>query len=222
MIPDAAALREVLRAWPTLEHPALPGRTNHLRAGVCVPLRWRGDRLECVVTLRPTSLGRHGGEVSFPGGRPEAGEALAETALRECEEEIGLRPVEVLGRLASMPIYTSDWRLEPWVGVVEGEPVGSPDEVEQVLTLDVGAILAEGSVETVTVSGRGQTFDMPIYRPGGFVMFGATALTFTELLAAAARAAGVAPPGPRPSALPWQHLLTHGARAALLGGPVSG
>ncbi|MEA2333659.1 MAG: hypothetical protein QOG40_149, partial [Solirubrobacteraceae bacterium] len=44
-----------------------------------------------VLTRRRADLRRHAGEISFPGGRQDSEDAdLAETALREAEEEIGL------------------------------------------------------------------------------------------------------------------------------------
>lgn len=209
-----AEIAAALATYPWREVPALPGRTNHLRAGVCVPLRWEDGALRCVLTLRPRSLGRHGGEVSFPGGRPEGGESLEETATRECHEEIGLAPREVLGRLSSMPIYTSDWRLEPFVARIEGAPRGQEGEVEEVLELDVSRLLRDRTVEVVEVVGRGQTFAMPIFRPGEYVMFGATALTFAELLGVLSRGEALRPV---PSRLRWEDILAAGARASISG-----
>ena len=101
-----------------------------MRAGVLVPLRWRGG-LSCTLTLRPGKLRRHGGEVSFPGGRREPEDvSLEATALREAREEIGLTSARVLGRLSSMPVYTSDFRLEPFVAEVPSDAVWTPDPVE--------------------------------------------------------------------------------------------
>ena len=82
----AAALAEHVRK----DMAALPGRHNTLRAGILVPLVWRGE-LECVLTERCAKLRHHGGEVSFPGGRPEPDDVdLAATAVRETHEEIGV------------------------------------------------------------------------------------------------------------------------------------
>ena len=64
------------------------GATN---AAVLVPLYLDHGRLHAVFTRRQDDLRRHPGEISFPGGRYDEGEAdLRETALREANEEIGL------------------------------------------------------------------------------------------------------------------------------------
>jgi 8-oxo-dGTP pyrophosphatase MutT (NUDIX family) len=54
-----------------------------------------------VLTRRPTRPGRHSGQWALPGGRAEAGETASMTALRELEEEVGLRAgaEDVLGVL---------------------------------------------------------------------------------------------------------------------------
>lgn len=210
---DGDELAAALAARPRREHPALPGRTNHLRAGVAVPLRWTPDGVSCVVTLRPTVLGRHGGEVSFPGGRPEPGEDLVATALRECAEEIGVRPHRVFGHLASMPIYTSDWRLEPVVVAIDGALRPDPGEVAEVHELDVLAIARAGVIEAVRVEADGGVFDMPVYRPGGWLMYGATALTFTELVTVVADVLGLPAPRFVPSPLGWREVVARRARA---------
>ena len=59
-------------------------------AAVMMLLIGPSDALEIVLTLRAAHLKQHAGQVSFPGGKPDAGdESLLHTALRECEEEIG-------------------------------------------------------------------------------------------------------------------------------------
>jgi 8-oxo-dGTP pyrophosphatase MutT (NUDIX family) len=88
---DLAALREFLP-------------TQLSRAAVLVPVVERDPELTVLLTRRASHLKHHAGQVSFPGGRIEAGDPGPwEAALREAEEEIGLRPEYV--RLAG---YLSD------------------------------------------------------------------------------------------------------------------
>jgi 8-oxo-dGTP pyrophosphatase MutT (NUDIX family) len=89
-------------------------------AAVLVPLVLREAGLQVLLTRRAEHLRDHPGQVSFPGGRVEPGDAdAADTALRESEEEIGLprASVEVLGRL---PVYTTvtQYLITPVVAVV--------------------------------------------------------------------------------------------------------
>lgn len=210
---DDVATALAQRGW--LEHPRLPGRTNHRRAGVCVPLRF-GARLEALATLRPPSLRRHADEVSFPGGKPEPDDqGLEHTARRETAEELGLHRLQILGRLSSMPVYTSEFRLEPFVAAIDpDEPiVPDPGEVAEVLTVDLDAVLSSGVIEGVTIDREGARFVMPVFRPGGHVMFGATALSLAELLEVLADVAGIAAPEVEPGDLDWRDLLTRKAAA---------
>ena len=65
--PSPAEVGEALRRYVPMDIPALPGRTNHLRAAVVIPLLWRAE-IEVVLTVRTTRLRQHAGEVCFPGG----------------------------------------------------------------------------------------------------------------------------------------------------------
>jgi 8-oxo-dGTP pyrophosphatase MutT (NUDIX family) len=74
---------------------------------VLMPLVMRADGLHMLLTRRTEHLRDHAGQISFPGGRSEPGDAdAAATALREAEEEVGLDPAlaEVIG---SLPTYTT-------------------------------------------------------------------------------------------------------------------
>jgi 8-oxo-dGTP pyrophosphatase MutT (NUDIX family) len=90
------------------------------RASVLVPIVTRPDALTMLFTRRTAHLKTHSGQIAFPGGGAEAGDASAEaTALREAHEEIGLDParVELLGRLSDYHTRT-DYRVTPVVGLV--------------------------------------------------------------------------------------------------------
>jgi 8-oxo-dGTP pyrophosphatase MutT (NUDIX family) len=90
-------------------------------AAVLVPLIRRGSKLNVLFTQRTAHLADHAGQISFPGGRTEAGDASAEeTALREVEEEIGLPRdrVDVLGVLPDYFVVTG-FRITPVVGCID-------------------------------------------------------------------------------------------------------
>ena len=89
-------------------------------AAVLVPLTLFKDEWHVLFTRRTDRVESHKGQVSFPGGACDEGEVTPEeTALREAEEEIGLRPadVRVLGRLSQL-ITISSFRVSPIVGVI--------------------------------------------------------------------------------------------------------
>ena len=137
--PDEAALRALLRARLAGTRPGdgsderflgLPPeqsrRFRHLApatltpAAVLVPIIDHPEQLTVLLTERAPDLRHHPGQVSFPGGRFEPGDADAvAAALRETEEEIGLerRYVEVLGFLPDHVIFTG-YRVTPVVGLV--------------------------------------------------------------------------------------------------------
>src|SRR5688572_13416468 len=84
-------------------------------AAVLVPLVNRPGQVHLLLTQRTAHLDDHAGQISFPGGRVEAGDASREeTALRETEEEVGLprAAVAVLGRLPNYEI-PSGFRITP-------------------------------------------------------------------------------------------------------------
>ena len=141
-----------------------------------------------VLTERPSYDGHHSGEVSFPGGKAEPGDAdEAATALREAAEEIGLDPVagavRVVGRLGVVFIPVSDFRIVPVVAIAERPPVlvASPSEVVRILTPPVDAFLPDAPIEIVerTIG------DWPIryggFRIDGLHVWGATARILGQL-----------------------------------------
>jgi 8-oxo-dGTP pyrophosphatase MutT (NUDIX family) len=89
-------------------------------AAVLIPLTIVNEEWHLLYTRRTDHVQSHKGQVSFPGGACDEGETTPEeTALREAEEEIGLRPedVTILGRLSQLITITS-FRVSPIVGVI--------------------------------------------------------------------------------------------------------
>jgi 8-oxo-dGTP pyrophosphatase MutT (NUDIX family) len=159
-------------------------------AAVLVPL-YEDDAgaLHAVFTRRRHDLRRHGGEISFPGGRRDPGEALVDTARREAHEEIGLPPgdVRILGALPPTPTFVTNYAIYPFVGMIERgfEWVVAHAEVAEVLELPLEELRA-GYGERRLVR-RGIPFRTPTYEAGGNTIWGATARILGDLLARTSR-----------------------------------
>lgn len=156
------------------------------RAGVLVPLFVRDARLLTVLTRRTDSVEHHRGQISFPGGAEEPrDETLYHTALREAEEELGIRPDDVaaLGRLSPLVTVTGFY-VEPFVAALPQPYVFRPAEAEiaRVLEVPVAALMDPAALEIRRIEGREEP--VLFYRYGDQVIWGATARIVAELLEA--------------------------------------
>jgi 8-oxo-dGTP pyrophosphatase MutT (NUDIX family) len=157
------------------------GRTD---AGVLVPLYLQDGQLHGVFTKRREDLRRHPGEISFPGGRYDEGEAdLRATALREAEEEIGLPrdAVEIVGALQPTPTIATGYAIYPFVGLIEAGMTWtvSPREVAAVLDLPLRE-LRDGYRRQRLVR-RGLPIRTDTYVVGEQLIWGATARILSDL-----------------------------------------
>ncbi len=152
-------------------------------AAVLVPLY--GDPLTAVFTERRADLRRHGGEISFPGGRQdEPDEDLRMTALREAEEEIGLdrSGVELVGALPPVGTFVTGYRIFPFVGLIEPGQTWRPQEteVEQVLEFSLEQLKAGHEMKRLVR--KGVPIRTPTYTVDGHLVWGATARIVQSLL----------------------------------------
>jgi 8-oxo-dGTP pyrophosphatase MutT (NUDIX family) len=129
---DEATLREPLRrALAARETRTLPPGSR-TAAAVLMPLFERDGEVRVWLVRRPETMRSHGGQVAFPGGKSDPTDAsLRATALREAEEELGIRPasVDVLGPLDDYPTITG-FTVTPWVGWLSEDVPVTPSAAE--------------------------------------------------------------------------------------------
>lgn len=156
-----------------------------VQAAVLVPLHMKRGALHAVFTMRHHDLPRHAGEISFPGGRRDAGDAdLIATALRETHEEVGLPPesVQVIGALEPTPTIVTGYAIHPFVGIVPGNFrwIPSDGEVAAVIDLPLAAVAAGYGRRRLVR--RGAAIRTDTYVVDEHMIWGATARIVSDLL----------------------------------------
>jgi 8-oxo-dGTP pyrophosphatase MutT (NUDIX family) len=161
--------------------------TEFRKSAVMVLLIERHDGYFIPLTERHTYKGAHSGQVSFPGGKfDEEDGTLQNTALRECEEEIGLKNgIELIGELSSIYIPVSKFVVQPFVGVLkQEEPVYeiNSSEVKCIIELPLNDLRTPELIkETIVEPSPGLKLKTPYFDVQGKIVWGATAMILNEL-----------------------------------------
>lgn len=130
--------------------------------------------------------GVHSGQVSLPGGKfDESDKDLIATALRECDEEIGVNEnIEVLGALSMLYVPVSNFLVQPVVAYCSTQNVFmSPNvrEVKHIVKLYLKDLLDEKIVMVGDISiYNGGKIKAPYFETGGLKVWGATAMVLSE------------------------------------------
>lgn len=137
-----------------------------------------------LLTLRAAKLSAHAGQVSFPGGRIEAGETPEAAAVREAAEEVGLDPrlPELLGRLPEHQTGTG-FRITPVVALVPPplNLVADPGEVEEPFELPLSVVLDPEAPERRTAEWKGRSRSFWVWPHERHYIWGATAAILVNL-----------------------------------------
>lgn len=158
-------------------------------SSVAILLFETGNTLQFLVIQRAEYDGTHSGQIAFPGGKWEQTDAsLIATALRECEEEIGVSEAELdyVGKLTDVFTVVSSFLIEPHIfywKTPRNQFLLSEREVAAVYPLSVDDLLDDNAVEYHNIPLKnGITLkDVPHFALGEVKIWGATALILSEL-----------------------------------------
>ncbi len=130
-------LAPILKSVNMCDDSHIPKRNGQRPASVLIPLVKRGE-WQVLLTRRPMHMPTHPGQISFPGGRTEAGETPCQGALRETHEEVGIaaKDIHLLGSLPSFNAV-SEYRVTPFVGILNpaAKIIPCPSEVEDTIEI---------------------------------------------------------------------------------------
>ena len=132
------ALRDTIAAnLGRFERAQIPPAVNTTPAAVAIVVLAKARGGACIpIFQRPATMARHAGQMALPGGRVHAGETDVECAVRELDEELGLRveATEVLGRLDDFETR-SGFTITPVVLWADVEPAALRPSAAEVARL---------------------------------------------------------------------------------------
>jgi 8-oxo-dGTP pyrophosphatase MutT (NUDIX family) len=174
------------------DFPRVPG-PDAREAGVLILLYPYNGSVHTVFIQRPDYIGIHGGQISFPGGKREPGDSnIIETALREAEEEVGIRisEINVIGTLTPLFIPVSNTNVTPVAGWTDLRPEfkHKTDEVVFLIEGEINRFLEPSMVKIKPFEIMSEMISIKYFDYDGHIIWGATAMILNELLAIISRA----------------------------------
>ncbi len=187
-LPGEQAHRLLMPVKRPLSSVAKANTSNYRESAVGIVLHPGDDAMQCILIKRPSYIGAHGGQISFPGGKRDATDIDLEfTARRECFEEIALphTHAQLIQPLTEVFIPVSKFSVQPYVFFAEDLPELIPDqrEVEEIIHFDVAHLLHDKNIATTSIPLQtGLTIkDVPYFDIHGHIVWGATAMMLAEL-----------------------------------------
>jgi len=145
------------------------------------------NEINIVFIRKPFHNGVHGGQISLPGGRIEESDTSSfHAALRETEEEIGVKPdnITILGSLSSLFVPASRFMVFPVVGYIDFKPVfqPNPDEVQQIIEVPLQKLIDPDNIGTKVLVKDCRPFKAPAFNIDDHLIWGATAMILGEFV----------------------------------------
>lgn len=162
--------------------------TKRKLSAVLIPCYIKNGEYHLLFIQRTDRVKDHKSQISFPGGACEdIDSCMADTALREAEEEVGLvrKDVRIIGQLDDMATAGTNYVISPVVGVFSYPRDFKVDhfETEEIIEVPISALLKDDCCKDGTALVDGRTVDSYFYHYGDKVIWGATARILKQFLA---------------------------------------
>ncbi len=137
---------------------------------------------------RQTYQGTHSNQISFPGGKNELGETIKNTALRECNEEIGvpIEDINIIGELTQVYVPPSNFLIHPFIGYCDFKPDFKPDkrEVKSIIEIKMEDLFRKEVIKSKKMSFEEKEnkfeVDVPYLDLNNKIVWGATSVILNE------------------------------------------
>ena len=140
---------------------------------------------ELIYTQRSGHLSTHSGEVSFPGGKTEDGDAsLFDTALRESNEEMSLNggDVTMLGKLDYL-ISRHKIEVNPFIATVDkAQDLKANEEIQEIFTVPLSFLLDPKNIKRESIERQGSVWEVPTWSLKNQKIWGLTAMITINFL----------------------------------------
>jgi 8-oxo-dGTP pyrophosphatase MutT (NUDIX family) len=145
----------------------------------------QAGRLVFVLTRRSEAVASHKGQISLPGGSQEVIDpGPMGTALRETCEEIAVcrEDIQIIGALTPLYVSVSDFVIHPFIGYMSERPAFRPatNEVAEIIEMPLRDLLDPAIKTSEHWNLHGYDMEVPFYRVGQHVVWGATAIILSE------------------------------------------
>ena len=149
----------------------------------------KNNILHFVLIKRPQYNGVHSNQYALPGGKKEGNENKKETALRETQEEIGIKrdEIQIIGKLSEIYVPPSNFLIFPFIGYCSSTPLFTADknEVDEIIKIQLDELFKNDVVKSThkSIIHNGQRFNMsvPFLDLDGRDVWGATGAILNEL-----------------------------------------
>ena len=140
---------------------------------------------ELIYTQRSGHLSTHSGEVSFPGGKAEDGDAsLFDTALRESNEVMSLNgdDVTMVGKLDYL-ISRHKIEVNPFIATVDkAQDLKANEEIQEIFTVPLSFLLDPKNIKRESIERQGSVWEVPTWSLKNQKIWGLTAMITVNFL----------------------------------------